>query len=78
MYKSIATPVTNVNCYGDATGEIKFKVSNYGAGVKTIDYELRDNLTNTAIVPAKGGSFTGLTDAVAPAISKLQKQQSQD
>lgn len=52
---------TNVTCNGAANGIINFTVSNYNA--TRLDFEVRDNLTNLAIVPPVNGSATGLTGA---------------
>ena len=57
---------TNVTCFGADNGEIAFTVNNYDSSTTDLYYEVRDNLTNTAIVPAKNGHLTGLTGAPAP------------
>ncbi len=54
---------TDVTCNGASTGSINFTVRNYGAGVTSMSYEIRDELTNLPIVPATGGTFNGLTGA---------------
>ncbi len=56
---------TNVTCNGAANGEISFTVDQYDSTTADLYYEVRDNLTNTAIVPAKNGYITGLTGAPA-------------
>lgn len=58
---------TNVNCNGDNDGSVSFTVSNYDVSVTSIDYEIRDELTNAPIIPAQNGTFTGLTGASASA-----------
>lgn len=50
---------TNVTCNGSANGRIDFTVSDYNG--TSLDFEVRDNLTNTAVVPPVSGSATGLT-----------------
>ena len=57
------TPITttDVNCFGDSDGSVNFTVINYDASVTSIYYEVQDVLTNTPIVPAFNGIFTGLT-----------------
>ncbi|WP_165571352.1 T9SS type B sorting domain-containing protein [Flavobacterium reichenbachii] len=60
----VVTPVTkNVTCFGSNNGEVDFTVSNYDASVTALYYEVRDNLTNVAIAPAKNGTATGLSGA---------------
>ncbi|EJG00928.1 T9SS type B sorting domain-containing protein [Flavobacterium sp. F52] len=59
VINSVAT--TNVTCNGAANGTINFTVSNYNA--TRLDFEVRDNVTNVAIVPPVSGSATGLTGA---------------
>ncbi|MCF7567591.1 T9SS type B sorting domain-containing protein [Sabulilitoribacter arenilitoris] len=56
---------TNVSCNGSGNGTINFTVSDYDASVTTIYYEVQDELTNTAIIPAQNGTFAGLTGAPA-------------
>ncbi|WP_449288673.1 hypothetical protein [Mariniflexile aquimaris] len=59
---------TNVTCFGANDGEISFTVDQYDPTVTELYYEVRDNLTNTAIIPAKNGNLPGLTGAPASAI----------
>ncbi|MBO9582939.1 MAG: T9SS type B sorting domain-containing protein [Flavobacterium sp.] len=56
-----AVTTTNVTCNGAANGTINFTVSNYNA--TRLDFEVRDNVTNVAIVPPVNGSVSGLTGA---------------
>jgi len=55
--------IKNVTCNNANNGEINFTVTNYDATVTDLYYEIRDNLTNVAISPAKNGTATGLTGA---------------
>ncbi len=61
----VINPITvkNVTCYNAANGEVTFTVTNYDPTVTTINYEIRDNVTNLPISPAKNGTVTGLTGA---------------
>lgn len=61
----IINPVVtkNVTCNNANDGEINFTVTNYDASVTDLYYEIRDNLTNVAIIPTKNGTATGLTGA---------------
>jgi gliding motility-associated-like protein len=52
--------VTDVTCFNAANGKVDFTVDKLDGTVSRIDFEIRDNLTNTAIVPPVGGSATGL------------------
>ena len=45
----ITATTTDVTCFGYANGKIDFEVTNFGAGVKDLYYELRDNLTNQPV-----------------------------
>ena len=54
---------TDVNCNGSNDGSVSFTVLNYDASVTSIYYEVQDELTNTPIIPAQNGTFTGLTGA---------------
>ena len=71
-YLEIITPIispividpivaTNVTCNGADNGEITFTVDQYNLSTTDLYYEVRDNLTNTPIVPAVNGHLTGLT-----------------
>jgi gliding motility-associated-like protein len=51
----------NVTCYNLNNGEVTFTVINYDAFVTHLYYEIRDNLTNVAIAPAKNGTALNLT-----------------
>ncbi|HEY5689647.1 MAG TPA: SprB repeat-containing protein, partial [Yeosuana sp.] len=55
--------VTNVTCYGFDNGEISFTVDQYDLSTTDLYYEVRDNLSNTPIIPAINGHLTGLTGA---------------
>ena len=80
-YLEILTPVispiiidplitTNVTCFGANDGEISFTVDQYDTSVTELYYEVRDNLTNTAIVPAKNGNVTGLSGSPVTPVSR--------
>ncbi|MFH4967639.1 T9SS type B sorting domain-containing protein [Gaetbulibacter sp. M240] len=56
---------TNVNCFGDTDGTVTFTVSDYEGTVTTLNYEVRDALTNNPVSPAINGTFTGLTGSPA-------------
>ncbi|WP_298345493.1 T9SS type B sorting domain-containing protein [uncultured Algibacter sp.] len=58
-----ALTTTDVSCNGDNNGTLDFTVLNYNVSVTSIYYEVQDELTNTPIVPAQNGTFTGLTGA---------------
>ncbi|WP_298553727.1 T9SS type B sorting domain-containing protein [uncultured Algibacter sp.] len=67
-----AVTTTDVSCNGDNDGTVNFTVLNYDASVTSIYYEVQDELTNTPIIPAQNGTFTGLTGAsVSGSISGL-------
>ncbi|WP_324024746.1 T9SS type B sorting domain-containing protein [Maribacter sp. BPC-D8] len=56
----VPTPtVTDVACYGDTNGSIAFQFQGYDAAVTTINYELRESITNTPVGAAYSGSVTG-------------------
>ncbi|WP_029271287.1 T9SS type B sorting domain-containing protein [Flavobacterium sp. KJJ] len=52
--------VTDVTCFNAANGKVDFTVDKLDGTVSRIDFEVRDNVTNTAIVPPVGGFATGL------------------
>ncbi|WP_100616367.1 beta strand repeat-containing protein, partial [Confluentibacter citreus] len=52
---------TNVNCNGGNDGTVSFTVFDYDASVTSVYYEVRDELTNVAIIPAQNGTLIGLT-----------------
>ncbi|MCL5128340.1 T9SS type B sorting domain-containing protein [Algibacter sp. L4_22] len=54
---------TDVTCNGSNNGELSFTIGQYDASVTELYYEVRDNLTNVAISPAKNGTITGVTGA---------------
>ena len=54
---------TDVNCNGGNDGSVSFTILNYDASVTSLYYEVQDELTNTPIIPAQNGTFTGLTGA---------------
>ncbi|MCR8667798.1 T9SS type B sorting domain-containing protein [Aestuariibaculum sp. M13] len=56
---------TDVNCHGSDDGSISFTISNYDSSVTSLYYEIQDDLTNSPIIPAQNGTFTGLTGAPA-------------
>ena len=77
-YLEITTPIispieinpisaTNVSCNGADNGEVSFTVDQYDASVTELYYEVRDNLTNVAIIPARNGNLIGLTGTPANA-----------
>ncbi|SDN14186.1 SprB repeat-containing protein, partial [Kriegella aquimaris] len=51
--------VEDVTCFGDTDGSIAFRFEQYDATVTTIDYEIRESLTNTPLVGSYSGSVTG-------------------
>ncbi|WP_445955609.1 hypothetical protein, partial [Yeosuana sp.] len=80
-YLEILTPIispiiidplvaTNITCFGANDGEISFTVDQYDTSVTELYYEVRDNLTNTAIVPAKNGNVTGLSGSPVTPVSR--------
>ncbi|SDB41714.1 gliding motility-associated C-terminal domain-containing protein [Flavobacteriaceae bacterium MAR_2010_188] len=56
---------SDVNCFGESDGSVSFTISNYGPMTTTLYYEIQDQLSNTAITPAKNGVILGLTGAPA-------------
>ncbi|WP_345005402.1 T9SS type B sorting domain-containing protein [Snuella lapsa] len=54
---------TDVTCNGADNGSVNFTVSDYDGTVTSLFYEVRDELTNTAISPAKNGTINSLTGA---------------
>ena len=52
---------THVNCNGGNDGSVNFTIFDYDSSVTSIYYEVRDELTNVAIIPAQNGTFNGLT-----------------
>jgi gliding motility-associated-like protein len=59
----VANVTSNVTCATSNEGAISFNISNYHATTTSISYEIRDQLTNLPISPAKGATVTGLTGA---------------
>ncbi|MFH6966045.1 T9SS type B sorting domain-containing protein [Flavobacterium sp. FlaQc-28] len=55
----------NVTCFNAANGELSFEVKDVGIGTTRLDYEVRDNLTNSPIANPKSG-FIDLTTTTAP------------
>ncbi|MFH7003261.1 T9SS type B sorting domain-containing protein [Flavobacterium bizetiae] len=60
---AITATTTDVTCFGSANGKIDFEVTNFGAGVKKLSYELRDNLTNQLVPGYLPGDI--ITDPLA-------------
>jgi gliding motility-associated-like protein/uncharacterized repeat protein (TIGR01451 family) len=60
---AITATTTDVTCFGSANGKIDFEVTNFGAGVKKLSYELRDNLTNQPVPGYLPGEI--ITDPLA-------------
>ncbi len=56
---------TNVTCFGADNGEITFTVDQYDLSTTDLYYEVRDNLTNTAVIPAINGHLTGFNPGPA-------------
>ncbi|WP_354680756.1 hypothetical protein, partial [Mariniflexile fucanivorans] len=56
---------TNVSCFGANNGEITFTVDQYDLSTTDLYYEVRDNLTNTAVIPAINGHLTGFNPGPA-------------
>ena len=54
---------TDVTCNGADNGTVSFTISDYNGSVTSLYYEVRDELTNVAIIPAQNGTFNGLTGA---------------
>tara|TARA_R110002049_G_scaffold309289_2_gene520264 strand:- start:47523 stop:55880 length:8358 start_codon:yes stop_codon:yes gene_type:complete len=52
---------TNVDCNGADDGSVSFTMFGYDTSVTSLYYEVRDALTNVAIIPAQNGTVTGLT-----------------
>ncbi|WP_291959782.1 SprB repeat-containing protein, partial [Maribacter sp.] len=56
----VPTPtVTDVACFGDTNGSIAFQFEGYDSSVTTINYELRESISNTPLGAAYSGSVTG-------------------
>ncbi|WP_321826081.1 T9SS type B sorting domain-containing protein [Maribacter dokdonensis] len=56
----VADPtVTDVSCYGDTNGSISFQFEEYDPNVTTINYEIRESISNTPLGGAYSGSVTG-------------------
>ncbi|WP_405400139.1 T9SS type B sorting domain-containing protein [Maribacter sp. Asnod2-G09] len=56
----VPTPiVTDVACFGDTNGSIAFEFIDYDPNVTTINYELRESISNTPLGGAYSGSVTG-------------------
>ncbi|WP_198037232.1 T9SS type B sorting domain-containing protein [Maribacter hydrothermalis] len=56
----VADPsVTDVACYGDTNGAIAFQFELYNSGVTSINYEIRERLTNVSLGAAYSGTATG-------------------
>ncbi|WP_282074919.1 T9SS type B sorting domain-containing protein [Maribacter aquivivus] len=56
----VPTPtVTDVACFGDTNGSIAFQFEGYDTSVTTINYEIRESISNTPLGGAYSGSVTG-------------------
>ncbi|MGO4919955.1 T9SS type B sorting domain-containing protein [Maribacter spongiicola] len=56
----VADPtVTDVACFGDTNGSISFQFELYDSSVTTINYEIRESISNTPLGGAYSGSVTG-------------------
>ncbi|WP_299318330.1 T9SS type B sorting domain-containing protein [uncultured Maribacter sp.] len=56
----VPTPtVTDVACFGDTNGSIAFQFEGYDTSVTTINYELRESISNTPLGGTYSGSVTG-------------------
>lgn len=56
----VPNPITNdATCFGDTDGSIAFQFQDYDGTVTTIDYEIRESLTNTSLGVGYTGSVTG-------------------
>ncbi|TDS18624.1 gliding motility-associated-like protein [Maribacter caenipelagi] len=56
----VPTPtVTDVACFGDTNGSIAFQFEGYDTSVTTINYEIRESISNIPLGAAYSGSVTG-------------------
>ncbi|SHJ58053.1 gliding motility-associated C-terminal domain-containing protein [Maribacter aquivivus] len=56
----VPTPtVTDVACFGDTNGSIAFQFEGYDTSVTTINFEIRESISNTPLGGAYSGSVTG-------------------
>lgn len=56
----VANPtITDVACYGDTDGSIAFRFEGYDASVTSIDFEIRESITNTPLGGTYSGTVTG-------------------
>ena len=67
----VPDPIINdATCFGDTDGSIAFQFQDYDGTVTTIDYEIRESLTNTSLGVGYTGSVTGpLGPGPTPAVT---------